>query len=81
VHVNRRIRAIIENKAGLVGDRVPPSFGTFLLHQDMLERAISGQPYAKEMESVRHFPQDFETDIRDGYTRVLQQMNKDLGQS
>jgi hypothetical protein len=80
IDVNQRIRAILETKAGLVGDQVPASFAKFLTHQDMLAAAFTGLPFVKQPEDLTYFPKDFETDIRDGYTKVLKNMRKEMGQ-
>lgn len=79
VAINERIRNIIETKSGLFGDDIPGSFAKFLSHHTMLEQALSGKPYVKELESARYFPREFESDIRAGYQRVLAQMSKEMG--
>jgi len=77
--INRRIVAILESKAGLVGDLVPASFSTFLAHQKMLDDALRGKQYSREPASVQRFPSQFEIDIRDGHKRVLDAIRKELG--
>jgi hypothetical protein len=81
VDVNRRIKTIIETKAGLLGDQVPNSFAKFIAHQDMLARALADQPYVKELETARYFPKEFEDTVRNGYQYVLTQMHTELGQT
>ncbi|MDA8310863.1 MAG: hypothetical protein M0Z46_09665 [Actinomycetota bacterium] len=79
ISINERIRDILETKSGLIGDRMPSSFARFLSHQTMLEQALSGKPYVKELEAARYFPKQFEDDIRAGYQRVLDRINRELG--
>lgn len=79
VRINERIRNIIETKSGLICDDIPRSFAKFLSHHTMLEQALSGQPYVKELEAARYFPTQFESDVRAGYQRVVAQMSKELG--
>jgi hypothetical protein len=77
--INRRIVALLESKAGLVGGPAPNSFAMFLAHQKMLDDALHGREYSREPASVQRFPKQFETDIRDGHKRVSDAIRKELG--